>query len=133
VTPEERRKNQRSNQDFFSEKLSELCRYIGFGVIAVYFSVISQDGVFFDQMRANPELVRSAAFYAGLVVTFDFIQMICGYVSSSIAAESVHNQFKMNRTSKAFRSIQNLMFFGKLLACLSACFFILRSFGFSLA
>ena len=114
MTPEERRAKQRENQNFFSEKLSDLARYMGFGLAAAAFTLLSSDSTFAKKLAetADALLVLAAAFGC-LTVLFDYLQLFCGWRCASIAAENESNEYRMNTQSSRYRTFQFGFFYGK--------------------
>lgn len=112
MTPEERREQQRKNQDYFSEKLSELARNIGFGLAAIAFTLLSSDSTFATSLaEAAGVLVVIAAALGCLTVLCDFLQLFCGWRSASIAAENASGNYEM-KTPKT-RKLQFCFFYAK--------------------
>ena len=114
MTPEERREKQRENQDFFSGKLSDLARYIGFGLVAATFTLLSSDSTFAKRLAETADtLLVLAAALGCLTVLFDYLQLFCGWRSASIAAENQSNEYRMNTQSDRYRTFQYWFFYGK--------------------
>jgi len=114
MTPEERRKSQRVNQDYFSDKISELSRYIGFGLAAVAFTLLSSDSAFAKSLGgAENNLLIATAGIGCLTLLMDYLQLCCGWASASIAARNSTDKYKMTRGSRAFRCFQNIFYYGK--------------------
>ena len=114
ITPKERRENQRKNQDYFSEKVGDLSRYIGFGLAAATFTVLSSDSTFAKSIAeaAGKKLVLASALGC-LTVLFDYLQLFCGWQSASIAARNHENEYRMNKKSRTFRAFQFFFFYAK--------------------
>ena len=114
TTPKERRESQRDNQKYFSEKVSDLARYIGFGLAAAAFTLLSSDSSFAKSLaEAADALLIGAAVLGCLTVLFDYLQLLCGWASASIAAENKSDEYRMNTPSRSFRGFQNAFFYGK--------------------
>ena len=114
MTPEERRAKQRENQNFFSEKLSDLARYIGFGLAAAAFTLLSSDSTFAKRLAETADALLVLAAAAGcLTVLLDYLHLFCGWRSASIAVKNKSDEYQMNPQSCRYRTFQFGFFYGK--------------------
>ena len=114
MTPLKRRENQRKNQDYFSEKISELCRYIGFGTVAAAFSLFSDNGDFAHQLiKRSDSLLGWSAVTACIALLLDYLQMVAGYWSAADAAENEVNGFCRSKFGNLASKIQRICFTAK--------------------
>lgn len=114
ISPAERRKKLRENQDYFSDKISELTRYMGFGLVAASFSLLSRATDFSEKLSARSDnLLASAALLGCLVIACDFLQLLAGWWSNSISAGNEADDYRPTRWANAWRQVQFAMFYGK--------------------
>lgn len=112
LTPEQRRAKYRDNQDYFSSKISELARYIGFGLVAVCFSLLSSDAVFAKMLVAKTDNTLVWAGVSGVAaVLADYLHLLFGWWANSQAANNAKGKFKLARSGLVFRFLQDNVFF----------------------
>ncbi|MEM1134141.1 MAG: hypothetical protein AAGH53_14515 [Pseudomonadota bacterium] len=126
MTPEKRRANQRENQNYFSGKISELSRYMGFGLAAAAFSLLSRSTEFSKGLVATVDNLLLLSAIAGcVVVLLDYFQMLCGYLAASQAAENEADEFQPTATGKIFSQFQGFSFYAKqVIAVLGSLLFL---------
>jgi len=88
-----------------SGKISDMCRYIGFGVVAVAWTTLNSSAAFSVSVASNHRtaLIGSAIFGI-LTVAFDYLQFLCGYFSINEALKSSTNEYDSSSASYRFRS-----------------------------
>lgn len=112
ITPEERRKRYRDNQDYFSGKISELARYIGFGLVAVAFGLLSSDTVFAKALVAQSAVSLSWAGLLGCAtILSDYLHLLMGWWSNTQAANNEKGKYKLTGIGRLFRFLQDRVFF----------------------
>lgn len=109
-----RRGKQRENQNYFSSKISELTRYVNFGIAAACFAIITRPISTYsvDFSDKNDQLLW-AIIIASVALFLDYLQFFLGNLSSSIAANDEKNEYKTVGIANAMRQIQNLAFYLK--------------------
>jgi len=117
MTPDERLRKQRDNQDYFSTKLSELSRFMSYGLVAVVFGFITTDNSFFSNMTADHknDVVLSAIIVI-LSLFVDYLQHLFGYVGAGAAAKNKANGFERPAIGKFYMWIQTVFFYLKQVA-----------------
>jgi hypothetical protein len=80
------RSRAQDDKDFNSEKISELCRYIGFGLLASYYAVTLGDpaGTIARRLLEHPALLSMTVVWGSTIVLFDYLQYVFGYWSSQL-------------------------------------------------
>lgn len=112
ISPEERLKRYRENQDYFSGKISELARYIGFGLVAVAFGLLSSDGVFARALAAKSATTLSWAGLLGCgTILADYLHLLMGWWSNTQAANNNKGNYELAGAGKVFRIFQDKVFF----------------------
>jgi hypothetical protein len=122
TTPAERRKALRENQNYFSEKLSDLIRYIGFGLVAASFSLLSRSTTFSQSLSDRVDsLLATAALLGCLVIVADAFQLLGGWWSNSLAANNAPAEYKLVGFAKVVRAFQNFLFYAKQVLAAAGC------------
>lgn len=112
ITPEQRRAKYRENQDYFSSKISELARYIGFGLVAVAFGLLSSDAIFAKALVAKSAGVLTWAGLLGVTtVVADYLHLLMGWWSNTQAANNAKGNYKLAGIGLLFRFLQDYIFF----------------------
>jgi len=119
TTPAERRAEQRENQKYFSGKVSELSRYIGFGLVAAAFSLLSKSTDFTNNLIDGTDtlLIWTALIGCG-VVLLDYVQMFSGWRAATNSAENTQGQYIQTKSAKNWRCVQEACFIIKQLAAI---------------
>lgn len=111
-TPEQRRAKYRENQDYFSSKISELARYLGFGLVAVAFGLLSSDAIFAKALVAKSANYLSwAGLFGVTTVLADYLHLLMGWLSNTQAANNDKGKFKLAGIGIVFRFLQDRFFF----------------------
>ncbi|GAA6181887.1 hypothetical protein NBRC116594_33250 [Shimia sp. NS0008-38b] len=130
MTPAERRQNQRENQNFFSEKISELSRYIGFALAALGLALVSDKADLFSQLDPKWQSRTIVATLLGcVVVMLDYAQYVFGWFAASNAANNKENDFQHSFLGKFCRAMQASAFYLKQLGALIGALLITISVG----
>ena len=87
-----------------SSKISETSRYIGFGLVAVVYAVLTSDSAFMEAIAAehHSELLIAATL-GGLTVVLDYLQFIGGYISVNAALNNVAGDYRYNKKAFFYR------------------------------
>lgn len=87
-----------------SIQISDLCRYIGFGVVAVVWTMLTASSDFASNVTANYRISLLLSASAGiLTIFFDYLQFLAGYVSVNKALSSDNNSYDKNWKSYKLR------------------------------
>ncbi len=114
LQPQERRKKYRENQNYFSEKLSEVTRYIGFGLVAFTFGLLSDETVLANTLsQASASLLAIACLCGILVIVSDFLHLMLGWKSNELAADNKKGDFKLPPLGRRLRAAQTGFFYFK--------------------
>ena len=120
LTAQQRRAKYRENQNYFSEKLSEVTRYVGFGLVAVAFGLLSQQSELSQKLSDRADnLVAFAGLCGCLVIFGDFLHLMLGWWSNSLAAENEAGGFTLTPRAKHLRRVQTAMFYAKQIAAIA--------------
>jgi len=66
-------------QRHVSSKISDLCRYIGFGITAAVYSIFVSKSDFAMSLLASDKLLLVlTAITAIVIILFDYLQFLCG-------------------------------------------------------
>jgi hypothetical protein len=71
------RKELDAEKDYYSSRISETSRFVGFGLLASYYALtVSPTGAF----QANEHLLTGVGFLGAWAVFFDYLQYVTGYL-----------------------------------------------------
>jgi hypothetical protein len=119
MEPAERRKNQRENQNFFSDKISELSRYIGFALAALGIAFFLDQADLFSRLDPKWQSATLVATLLGcLVIMLDYVQYAFGWFAASNAANNEAGGYEHSTRGKVFRFLQSSAFYLKQLGAL---------------
>lgn len=69
-----------------SSKISDLVRYISFGLVAITYALFTSTAAFAeDLLEQYKTLMLWASFFGGITIAFDYLQFLCGYLSTNKA------------------------------------------------
>jgi hypothetical protein len=120
TTPAERRKKLRENQEYFSSKLSDLVRYVGFGLVAASFGLLSKSEPLARTLAPRSvALLEIAALCGCLTILLDGFQLLAGWRSSSLQADNKAGDFQATAGSSRWRHAQEQAFILKVGAALA--------------
>lgn len=112
LNPEQRRAKYRENQDYFSSKISELARYIGFGLVAVSFGLLSSDAIFATMIVAKTTNTLAWAGLLGVAaVLADYLHLLMGWFANTQAANNKNGGYNLTGIGLLFRFFQDRIFF----------------------
>lgn len=77
-----------------SSKVSDLCRYIGFGVVAVAWATLNSSANFAVELTSNFQTELTISAVLGLLtVGLDYLQFVAGYLAVNRALQSENNEY----------------------------------------
>lgn len=68
-------------------QVSETCRFIGFGLLAIFYTIMAGDGEFAREMQSQWLLVYTMGICGALAIFFDYLQYVFGVSSVKTALE----------------------------------------------
>lgn len=105
-----------------SSRVSDLCRYIGFGVVAVTWTLITSTSDFATSITTNYRTWLMLSAIGGiLTILFDYLQFLAGYLSVNEALNRTDNTY--DDKSLAYKSRKVLFWLKQVTAI--ACIVIL--------
>ena len=121
----EREKRVKEDKDFTSSKIGDLSRLIGYGVLAVAFSLLTSTAPFaVEFVRAFSIEIKVVAAFGILSVLFDYFQYLAGYIDSSFVIKK--EGFRYSKSSLSYRA-RKFFYWGKQLLALVAAFLLVAS------
>ena len=97
-----------------TSKISDNCRFIGFGLLALYYTIMSSEHGFGLEIRTLHSLVIQGIGVAGaLAVVFDYLQYVFGYFSVNQALAREDNNYNANSCAYKARAF---LFYAKQIA-----------------
>ncbi len=96
-----------------SSKLSELIRYIAFGLIAACYLIFSSSSEFASKMMDSHKLLLIlTTIFAVITILFDYLQFLGGFYSVEKALKNSEGNYYYSRSAFSYR-LRNSMFFAK--------------------
>jgi hypothetical protein len=132
MTPEleTKRKSILEEKRYVSSKISDLCRYIGFGLVAVVYSLLTSDSdVVIKLYEKHITFLLIVAAFGVSTIVLDYLQFLGGYYAVNSALKNEEGEFlyddnwfsyKLRRW--AFYAKQVTTIFGALLLLFSLLF-----------
>jgi|TARA_R110002049_G_scaffold44111_1_gene129282 hypothetical protein len=129
MTPAKRLENIRKEQDSYSSKVSETSRYIGYGLVAAAFSLLSRATEFSKGMEPFADnLLIWSAICGCVAVSLDYLQMLMGWLAASQAANNKPD-YEPTKLGGIFVKILNVAFYGKQAVAVVGVIFLLIAIG----
>lgn len=129
MTPAKRLENIRKEQDAYSGKVSETSRYIGYGLVAAAFSLLSRATEFSKGMEPFADnLLIWSAICGCVAVSLDYLQMLMGWLAASQAADNKPNH-EQTKLGGAFVTVLNVAFYSKQAVAVIGVIFLLIAIG----
>ncbi|MBY8977635.1 hypothetical protein KHP62_17615 [Rhodobacteraceae bacterium NNCM2] len=99
-----------------SNRISETVRYIGFGLVAVFYTIRNTDNEVFSNLPQDYfYLFISIGFFGALTLVFDYFQYLAGYFSVNDALRREQEKFAYNTATRAYR-LRTVFFWAKQIA-----------------
>jgi len=122
---EQQRKNLYEEQKNVSSNITNMCRYIGFGIAAAMYSIFSSNSDFAKQLLGcNQDLLILTSVSAIIILFFDYLQFLFGYFSVRIALRNSKDDYSYNNKS-IFYSGRFFFFYAKQLFTLISVILLL--------
>ncbi|MDM8010067.1 MAG: hypothetical protein QUV08_03795 [Parasphingorhabdus sp.] len=129
MTPAKRLENIRKEQDSYSSKVSETSRYIGYGLVAAAFSLLSRATEFSKGMEPFADnLLIWSAICGCVAVSLDYLQMLMGWLAASQAASNKPD-YEPTKLGRTFVKILNVAFYSKQAVAVVGVIFLLIAIG----
>lgn len=108
-----------------TSRISETTRYIGFGLLATFYALLSSNDPFPAHLKADHSLALRLMALCGVVaVLFDYLQYVFGRRAVQNALDRKDKPFTYNRTWPSYRARQGC-FWVKQAAALVGSFILL--------
>jgi hypothetical protein len=121
-----------------TSKISDLCRYIGFGIAVACYSIFTSSSAFSQEVLINYNCLIAlliSVIFAVLTIFFDYLQFLCGYFAVRSALENEENEFNYNIDS-FFYKCRFIFFYVKqatlLISVVSLIYTYIISFGLNI-
>lgn len=113
-------------KQFVTGRISETVRYIGFGILAIFYAVVSADGQFGQSIARDMQLeLKLMAIFGVIAVLVDYLQYIFGdrAVERAILGEG-EGQYRYDKKWFVYRA-RTACYWFKQLAALAGCILLL--------
>lgn len=98
------RKTRFEDKKEMSGRIGETSRFIGFGIVALVFTIHGSDNAFAQSIVCNSEvLLNIVGLAACLALLSDYLQYVCGYISVNHALTRDENNFDYDTNTIAYR------------------------------
>jgi hypothetical protein len=116
-----------------SSKISDLSRYIGFGLVAVAYAILTSDSSVIEELYGDRQfLVLLAAAFGVLAVILDYVQFLAGYLAVQAALKNEADEFRYDDASLPYK-LRSGAFWGKQFASLAGALIFGAALGMALA
>ena len=93
-------------QQHVTEKISDLCRYIGFGIAAACYAIFTSTSDFSVELVAeNQAALLFCAGFAVFTILLDYLQFLSGYISVRYALKDSKYQYNKKKITYKLRFI----------------------------
>jgi hypothetical protein len=112
-----------------SSKISELCRYIGFGLAAVSFSILTSTSPYSIQLvkEYKPPLICSSIIGI-LVILLDYLQFLAKYICTNKALQNKAKDYQYSDEWLLYKALHWCFNYKQILALLGALILIVTIF-----
>lgn len=118
MNAEEQRKNVLEEKFKVSSRISDLSRYIGFGLVAVVYTILTSDSQAIANLYGNrTTLLLAAACLGAVAIVLDYVQFLAGYFSVQEALKNEGEGYRYDDQSIAYKA-RNFAFWAKQVAAL---------------
>jgi len=102
---EKRKQNIYDEKDFVTGRISETCRYIGYGLLAIFYTLHSSENAFAKALlEKNSSLLYIMAVSGTAAIVFDYLQYLFGNLAAEQALrETGANQYLYNKKWISYR------------------------------
>lgn len=116
-----------------SSKISDLSRYIGFGLVAVAYAILTSSSADIASLYGERRfLVLLAAAFGTLAVILDYVQFLSGYLAVQAALKNKVGEFEYDDSSFSYK-LRSGAFWGKQFASLAGASIFAVALGIALA
>ena len=104
MTDSEKRATVLEEKRHVSSKISDLSRYIGFGLVAVVYTIVTSDsGALSGIYESKNELLLLAGFFGVLTIVLDYTQFLAGYFAVQAALRNEIDGYRYDDKSISYR------------------------------
>jgi hypothetical protein len=104
-----------------SARVSETTRYIGFGLLATFYAIISGNDAFFVDLRSNwPLPLRLMALCGAVTILLDYLHYVFGYLTTERVLDRPDKKPLYNTAWPTYRA-EIFCFWAKQVAAFAGC------------
>jgi hypothetical protein len=112
----------------FSNKISELCKYIWAGSLAFFYATISsgKDTVAYTFYAKNQHYIFAAAVCGSIALIADYVQNVCGFRHAELLVDWIETTKEItrkqynNHTTTIYSNLNTFFFWLKNICCIGA-------------
>lgn len=108
-----------------SSKISDLCRYIAFGLVAVVYSLLTSESKFsIDLIASHKYILILSAFFAVVTILLDYLQFFAGYLSVNIALNNSQSHYHYDSKTLSYKTRSVCFHFKQITVIVGAVLFL---------
>lgn len=131
MTTDEQRSKVLEEKRHVSSKISDLSRYIGFGLVAVAYAILTSDSASVQKLYEDRQLlIILSAGFGTLAVIFDYVQFLAGYLAVQTAISNAGGGFKYDDGSLSYK-LRTWAFWVKQVAALAGAVIFAAALAFA--
>jgi hypothetical protein len=112
-------------QQHVTENVTELCRYISFGIVATCYALFTSDAVFVKTLLENNQYwIIASALSASFAIASDYFQFLAGYISVRKALKNKKGNYSYDSSSITYNARFVFFVTKQILVTLSVIFFV---------
>jgi hypothetical protein len=112
--PEDLLAKRRESQNYFSGRVSDLSRNIGYGLAAIAFALLSSEAPFAKELAGSAKwLIILIAVAGSVTALLDYLQMFAGWLTATLSANNVSGNYQKTLAAKSWDVVQMVAFYGK--------------------
>jgi hypothetical protein len=111
---------------YYTSRIGEACRYIGFGLLIVFYTIISGDNGFASEVRdKSPCLLYGVGLFGLLTVLADYFHYVAGQLAAERALARKDKPFRYNTGWTSYGIAKKLFAAKQWLAAIGAAALVL--------
>ena len=100
-----RRKTINADRNLTSGKISDFSRYIGYGVVAATFTILTSTSPFAQKLFSESRIILLGSSTSGcLTILFDYLQYYFGYLASQKAAKNEEHDYQYDENWPVYKA-----------------------------
>ncbi len=86
---ENRRERRLAEKRYVTGRIGETCRFIGFGVVAIFYTILTSDQEFAKSIvQSDRNILFMTGIFGSLIIFFDYMQYLSGHYAAALALKN---------------------------------------------